>query len=116
MLVKPLTGSGKSLSPSVQTNLPKDQGETQRNDQVNKADKKPDLSGLEEIASDVKKNLKITHNVDLHFKVHKGSGRIVVAVTDGSTGEVIREIPTSEFLAFKDKFDEIVGMIFDQKA
>jgi flagellar protein FlaG len=114
MLVKPLAGSGNSLSPSVQTKLTADQAETQRNDQVNKAVKKPDLSGLDELELEVKKNLNIMHDVDLHFKVHKSSGRIVVTVTDRSTGEVIREIPSSELLAFTEKFDKIVGMIFEE--
>ena len=115
MLVKPLAGSGISLSPSVQTKLTPDQAETQRNDQINKAVKKPNLLGLDELASEVKKNLNIMHNIDLHFKVHKGSGRVVVTVTDESTGEVIREIPSSELLAFTEKFDKIVGMIFEEK-
>ncbi len=116
MLVKPVTGLAKSVSPSVQAGLPADQETTQRDDQVKKSVKEPNLSKLTELASDVQKNLNVMNNVDLHFTVHKASGQIVVTVTDGSTGEVIREIPSSELLAFADKFDEIVGMIFDQKA
>ena len=116
MLVEPVTGSGKSVSPSVQAGLPVDQETAQRDDQVKKSVKAPNLSGLAELASDVQKNLNIMHNVDLHFTVHKDSSRIVVTVTDRSTGEVIREIPSSEFIAFANKFDEMVGMIFDQEA
>ncbi len=116
MLVEPLTGSGKSVSPPVQAGIPADQETAQKDDQVKKSVKAPNLSGLAELASDVQKNLNIMHNVDLHFTVHKASGRIVVTVTDESTGEVIREIPSSELLAFADKFDEMVGMIFDQEA
>ena len=116
MLIEPVTGSGKSVSPSVQVGLPADQETAQRDDQVKKSVKAPNLSGLAELASDVQKNLNIMHNVDLYFTVHKASGRIVVTVTDGSTGEVIREIPSSELIAFATKFDEMVGMIFDKKA
>jgi len=63
----------------------------------------------------VQKNVNIIHNVDLQFSVNKDSGRIMVTVTDKDTGEVIREIPPSEIVKFAEKFDEMVGMIFDQK-
>jgi flagellar protein FlaG len=116
MLVEPLTGSGKIVSQPVKAGPPSEQDTAQKDDQVKKSVKAPNLSGLEELASDVQKNLNIIHNVDLHFTVHKASGRVVVTVTDKSTGEVIREIPSSELLAFVDKFDEMVGMIFDQRA
>jgi len=39
----------------------------------------------------------------------------MVTVTDKDTGEVIREIPPEEIVKFAEKFDEMVGMIFDQK-
>lgn len=116
MSIKPITGSVKSLYPSFQAKLTSDPGETKRNDQINKSTKAPNLSELEELSSDVQKHIKIMNNVDLHFKVHEDSGQIVVTVIDESTGEIIREIPSSELLAFADKFDEIVGMIFDQNA
>ncbi|MGB5993494.1 MAG: flagellar protein FlaG, partial [Desulfobacterales bacterium] len=70
---------------------------------------------LSELATDVQKNVNIIHNVDLQFSVNKDSGRIMVTVTDKDTGEVIREIPPSEIVKFAEKFDEMVGMIFDQK-
>jgi flagellar protein FlaG len=116
MSIKPITGSVKSFSPTVQAKLTSGPDETRRNDQINKSDKLQNSSELEELLSDVQKQINITKNVDLHFKVHEASGQIVVTVTDQSTGEVIREIPSSELLAFADKFDEIVGMIFDQRA
>ena len=104
------------MFPSVQAKFIPGPDETKRNDQINKSDKSLNSSGLEELLSDVRQHINIIKNVDLNFKVHEASGQIVVTVTDESTGEVIREIPYSELLAFADKFDEIVGMIFDQRA
>ena len=60
MLVEPLTGSGKSVSPPVQAGIPADQETAQKDDQVKKSVKAPNLSGLAELASDVQKNLNIT--------------------------------------------------------
>ncbi|UCH01215.1 MAG: flagellar protein FlaG, partial [Deltaproteobacteria bacterium] len=36
-------------------------------------------------------------------------------VMEGSTGEVIREIPPVEILNLAAKLDEMVGLIFDQR-
>ncbi|MBW2489657.1 MAG: flagellar protein FlaG [Deltaproteobacteria bacterium] len=115
MSIKPITGSVKSLSPPFQAKLTPGPDETQKNGQMNKSNKSASSSELEELLSDVQKHINIMNNVDLHFKVHEASGQIVVTVTDESTGEVIREIPSSEFLRFTDEFGEIVAMIFDQR-
>jgi len=115
MLVEPVTGSGKSMALSPQVKLPADQEMAQRDDDAKKAVQKPSLVELSELATDVQKNVNIIHNVDLQFSVNKNSGRIMVTVTDEATGEVIREIPPSELVKFAEKFDEMIGMIFDQK-
>ena len=115
MLIEPVTGSGKSMSLSSQEGLPSNQKTAQRDDNAEKSVQTPSLVELSELATDVQKNLNIIHNVDLKFSVNKNSGRIMVTVTDEATGEVIREIPSSELVKFADKFDEMVGMIFDQK-
>ena len=115
MLVEPLTGSGKSTVLSSQARLPVDQGTTQRDDDTKKAVQAPSLPELSELASDAQKNIDIIHNVKLQFSVNKDSGRIVITVTDEATGEVVREIPPSELVKFAEKFDEMVGMIFDKK-
>lgn len=80
-----------------------------------KAEKKPDSSRLMELLDDVQKELKVVHNVDLQFTVHKATGRIMVTVRDESTGKVIREVPPSEILNLAARLDEMVGLIFDQK-
>jgi flagellar protein FlaG len=116
MLVEPVTASGKDMSLSVQAKPTADQEAAQRDDSVKKSVQAvPDLSELSELASDVQKNIDIIHNVGLQFSVNNDSGRIVVTVMDEDTGEVIRQIPPSEFVKFAGRFDEMVGMIFDEK-
>ena len=115
MKVEPITASVKSQAPAVQAKLPAAQATNQKDIEVQQPVKSLDLPDLEELASDVLKNLNIMHNVDLRFSVHKASGQIMVTVIDESTGKVVREIPQSEILELAAKMDEMVGMIFDKK-
>ncbi len=115
MLVGSVTESGKSMLLADQAKLPVSQNTAQRNDDAKKAVQAPSLAELSELASDVQKNMNIIHNVNLQFSVNKDSGRIMVIVTDETTGKVIREIPPEEIVRFAEKFDEMVGMIFDKK-
>jgi len=115
MLVKPVTGSGKSAALSNQASLHASQGTAQRDDHAEKPVQTLSSAELSELATDVQKNMNIIHNVNLKFSVNKESGRVMVTVTDEATGEVIREIPPEEIVRFAEKFDEMVGMIFDKR-
>ena len=115
MRIAPITVSVKSQAPAVQEGLPAEQAENQKDKEVQQPVKGADLPDLEEMAADVQKNLNIMHNIDLRFSVHKASGQIMVTVIDETTGEVIREIPSSELLNLAAKLDEMVGILFDQK-
>ena len=116
MIVEPVTAPGKSEAQAVRARLPAtEQPINQKDEEIQQLVKKEDLSDLEELAADVQKNLNIMHNVDLRFSVHKASGQIMVTVIDETTGEVVREIPSSELLNLAAKLDEMVGILFDQK-
>jgi flagellar protein FlaG len=115
MIVGSVTDSGKSMSLPDQARLLVSQDTAQRDDDTKKAVQAPSLTELSELASDAQKNMNIIHNVNLQFSVNKESGRIMVTVTDEATGKVIREIPPEEIVRFAEKFDEMVGMIFDKK-
>ena len=115
MLVKPVTGSGESIALSSQTRLPAGQEAIQRYDNAEKSVQTLSPAELSELAADTQKNMNIIHNVNLQFSVNKESGRVMVIVTDETTGKVIREIPPEEIVKFAEKFDEMVGMIFDKK-
>jgi flagellar protein FlaG len=74
-----------------------------------------DLSRIKEVALDLQNKMQVLHNIDLNFSVHEASGKIMVAVVNEDTGEVIREIPSRELLDLAAKLEETIGLIFDKK-
>lgn len=55
-------------------------------------------------------------NADLQFSVHEKTKRIMVKLVDDSTKEVLKEIPSEEFLDMVAKIQEYIGMLVDKKA
>ena len=51
----------------------------------------------------------------LRFSVHEQTDQVMVKVTNPDSGEVIREIPSQEFLDLAAKFEKMVGLMFDVK-
>lgn len=76
--------------------------------------KTPDMAQSKAIVADIQNNLHVLNNADLSFSVHEASGNVVVTVTDGDTGKVIRQIPPKETLKLAEKLEEMVGLVFDQ--
>jgi len=120
MLIEPVNGSGKQVAPLARPELLHEVKVGVSGDgdasSTSAAIEKPDLAELAEIAVDVQTNLNMMHDVALNFSVHESSGRVVVTVADEETGEIIREIPSGEFLNLSVKLEEMFGMLFDQKA
>jgi uncharacterized FlaG/YvyC family protein len=115
MSVEPVIEAGKTMSLSTQAKLPGGQDTAQKNNEGQQSAQVPSLTELSKMASDIQKNLNIIHDVRLKFSVHKDTGRVVITVTDETTGKVIREIPPAELVSFSSKFDEVVGKIFNRK-
>ena len=57
-----------------------------------------------------------SRNIGLEFSVHDATGRIQVTVFDKDTGDMIREVPPDQVLDLMVKIDEMLGVVFDQKA
>jgi flagellar protein FlaG len=55
-------------------------------------------------------------NVGLEFEVHDATGRLKVTVLDKETGDIIREVPPHQVLNMVAKLDEMMGILFEQKA
>lgn len=53
---------------------------------------------------------------DLNFTLDDSSGRVVVKVTDGASGEVIRQMPTEEALRLAESLDEVRSLLFKAEA
>ena len=51
---------------------------------------------------------------NLHFSVDEKTESFVYKFTSKEDGEVIRQIPSEDILALRSKFDELLGLIFDE--
>lgn len=115
MLVEHINISGKGLPPQNKARAPTTDDTPQKDKEDVKTEKARELSDLSKKIADIQKNLEMTHDVDLQFKIHKPTGEVMVTVMDQSTGEIIREIPPAEVLNLAAKLDAMIGLIFDQK-
>ncbi|MGV8843784.1 MAG: flagellar protein FlaG [Pseudomonas sp.] len=53
---------------------------------------------------------------DLNFSLDDSAGRMVVKVTDGATGELIRQMPTEEALRLAESLDSVRSLLFKAEA
>ena len=115
MLIESVNKSVKNVTPAVQTEVAFVKGPVSNSREGPKEEQRLEFSDIADRVADTQRNLNIMHDKNLNFSVHQASGQIMVTVTDETTGEVIREIPSSELLNLAAKLDEMVGILFDQK-
>lgn len=72
----------------------------------------PSAAELKSIASDVQIRLKQL-NTELRFEIQDNVEDLIVRIVDPETEEVIRQIPSEEMLAIRDRLDELVGFLLD---
>jgi flagellar protein FlaG len=72
----------------------------------------PELERLAESISNFVKSM----NRDLTFSVHETSGHMVVKVLDGETKEVIKQIPSEEFLRMSEALANGSSLLLDTEA
>lgn len=53
---------------------------------------------------------------DINFQLDDSSGRVVVNVTEASSGDVIRQIPSEEALRLSENLSEIRSLLFEAEA
>ncbi|WP_082457842.1 flagellar protein FlaG [Pseudomonas sp. EGD-AK9] len=66
------------------------------------------ISSIREFAQSIQRNL--------NFSLDDSTGRVVVKVTDGVSGEVIRQIPSEEALRLAETLDEVRSLLFNAQA
>lgn len=66
------------------------------------------VSSIQEFAQSIQRNL--------NFSLDDSTGRVVVKVTDGVSGEVIRQIPSEEALRLAESLDEVRSLLFKAEA
>ncbi|HCF2590490.1 TPA: flagellar protein FlaG [Pseudomonas aeruginosa] len=86
----------------------------QRTGDVRMGDKEQ-RAAVEEAVSSIEK---FTQSIrrDLSFSLDDSSGRVVVKVTDSTSGEVIRQIPSEEALRLAERLDEARSLLFKAEA
>lgn len=77
---------------------------------------KKDLSvrDLEKIASEVEIQLKRL-NTELRFEVNQKSKEVVIKIIDPDSKQLIRQIPSEEMVAIRERMEEFVGVLFSSK-
>jgi flagellar protein FlaG len=66
------------------------------------------VSSIKEFAQSIQRNL--------NFALDDSSGQVVVKVTDGISGEVIRQIPSEDALRLAESLEEARGLLFKAEA
>jgi flagellar protein FlaG len=73
----------------------------------------PTPSKLESVTKQIDSFLR-SQNQNLNFRVDKDSGKMVVTITDGVTGEVIRQVPGEEALKMAQRIEDMTGLLDEQ--
>jgi flagellar protein FlaG len=88
-------GSGEGVAPAAQSQAASLPVETA-------------VSSIQAFAQSIQRNL--------NFSLDDSTGRVVVKVTDGVSGEVIRQIPSEEALRLAESLDEVRSLLFKAEA
>lgn len=66
------------------------------------------MSNIQEFVQSVRR--------DINFSLDDGNGRVVVKVTDATSGDVIRQIPSEEALKLAENLSEVRSLLFQAEA
>ena len=76
---------------------------------VNQVKQEPDTGDVQRTAGRLNKALEAS-NRNLAISVHDDTGKMIVRVTDPTTGDVIRQIPPEQLLEAEVNINEIIGL------
>ncbi len=74
----------------------------------------PSVAELESMASEVQIHLKRL-NTELRFEVDGSVEDLIVRIVDTETNEVIRQVPSEEMVAIRERLDELIGILYDAR-
>ncbi|AGI82873.1 flagellar protein FlaG [Pseudomonas aeruginosa] len=106
--------SSDGVRPAGQAGEAAASASAQRTGDVRMGDKEQ-RAAVEEAVSSIEK---FTQSIrrDLSFSLDDSTGRVVVKVTDSTSGEVIRQIPSEEALRLAERLDEARSLLFKAEA
>ena len=70
---------------------------------------------LEEAIEQLNRSISIL-NHRLNFSVDETTGRLLAEIIDVKTNEIIRKVPPERVLEFVRRFQEFLGLLFDEQA
>jgi len=70
---------------------------------------------LTEAVENIQSRLEVV-GTKLGFSIHGETEDLVVKITNRESGELIRQIPSEEVMELRARLDELVGILFDEKA
>lgn len=76
----------------------------------------PDRAKIEQVVKELKQLVDPIVSNGLNFSIDDSTGKSIVRITDGKTGELIRQIPSEEMLAIAQSLDKMQGLLLRQKA
>lgn len=74
-----------------------------------------DREAIEAAVSDMQNFVQSVQR-DINFNVDDSSGRVVINVTEATSGEIIRQIPSEEALRLSESLSEIRSLLFKAEA
>lgn len=92
----------------LRTEVSTQQGSVEQADALTREQVEGAVSSIREFMQSVRR--------DINFSIDDGSGRVVVKVTDSSTGDVIRQIPSEEALQLAENLSEVRSLLFKAEA
>ena len=75
-----------------------------------------DRKQLEQAIRDMEEIINVTEPPQLKFSIDEDTNKTIVRVTDASTGELIRQLPSEEALAIARSLDKLQGLFVKQQA
>ena len=98
-----IAGTASALPVATQTREALTQPSTVAEDELKTA-----VSDIQDFVQSVRR--------DINFQLDDSSGRVVVNVTEASSGDVIRQIPSEEALRLSENLSEIRSLLFEAEA
>lgn len=76
----------------------------------------PERAKIEQVVKELKQLVDPIVSNGLDFSIDDSTGKSIVRITDGETGELIRQIPSEEMLAIAQSLDKMQGLLLRQEA
>lgn len=112
-----LTGTGSAQATATRQNVAADTGKSLP--QAATAATQPSMEQVQEVVQQLNQHVQQI-NRDLLFSVDDSSGHTVIKVVNSETEEVVRQIPSEEFLrisrSLHEQMDDASGLIFETSA